>query len=75
MLVGGLDGTAQFVDVQTSPSFKAGAARVLFKARRDVIGFTVSDDLQRFVEVVPVGAAAPNNITLVLNWMAGLERK
>ena len=32
-------------------------------------------DRQRFIQVVPVGAAAPNSITVVINWMAGLEKK
>ncbi len=75
MLIAGLDGTILSTDVQTGASFQAGTPRLLFKPRQDTIWWTGTSDFQRFIQVVPVGAAAPNSITLVLNWMAGLERK
>lgn len=75
MLIWGLDGTILSVDVQTGASFTAGTPRVLFKPRQDNIGWTTTWDLQRFIQVVPVGAAAANSITVVVNWMAGLEKK
>jgi len=75
MLIGGLDGTILSVDVQTGASFKAGTPRVLFKPRQDLIGWAATSDFQRFIQVVPVGATAPNSITVVVNWMAGLEKK
>ncbi len=75
MLISGLDGTILSVDVQTGASFKAGAPRVLFKPRQDTLWMAPTSDLQRFIQVVPVGAAAPNSITVVVNWMAGLEKK
>ena len=76
MLIVGLDGTVLSVDVQTGASFSAGTPRVLFKTRQDAVGgMAATSDFQRFVQAAPVGTAAPNSITLVLNWMAGLERK
>ena len=75
MVIGGLDGTILSADVQTGASFKAGTPRVLFKPRQDTIWWTQTSDNQRFIQAVPVGAAAPNSITLVINWMAGLTRK
>jgi Tol biopolymer transport system component len=75
MLILGLDFTVLSVDVQTGASFKAGTPRLLFKTRQDALWMAATSDLQRFIQVVPVGAAAPNSITVVINWMAGLEKK
>ncbi len=75
MLIAGLDGTVLSVDVQTGASFRAGTPSVLFKVRQDALGVTATSDFQRFIQAVPVGTAAPNSITLVINWTAGLERK
>jgi len=74
MIINGIDGTIQSVDVQTTPAFKAGAPRTLFKLRQDLAGFAATADLQRFLESVPVGEASPSSITLVLNWTAALNR-
>lgn len=75
MLVFGLDGTILFVDVQSDAPFRAGTPRLLYKTRQDAIWATATSDFRRFIRVVPVGAAAPNSITVVVNWMAGLEKK
>jgi Tol biopolymer transport system component len=75
MLISGLDGAIFSVDVQTGASFKAGAPRLLFKTRQDALWTAPTSDFQRFIQVVPVGAAAPNSITVVINWMAGFPKK
>ena len=51
-----------------------GYYRLTNKPRQDLIWLTGTSDLQRFIQVVPVGAAAPNSITVVVTWMAGLEK-
>ena len=74
MRISGTDGTVLSVDVQTAPTFKAGAPRVLFKLRQDLVGLTATPDLQRFLETVPVGEAAASAITVELNWLSALKR-
>jgi Tol biopolymer transport system component len=74
MIIAGTDGTILSVDVQTTPSFKAGTPRVLFKPRQDLVGITGTRDFQRFLVSVPVGEASPSSITLQLNWPAALKR-
>ena len=70
----GLDGTIMLADVQTAPSFKVSTPRLLFKSRQDLVSGSATPDFQHFLEVVPVGAAAPNSITIELNWMSALKR-
>jgi Tol biopolymer transport system component len=72
--LGGLDGTVMMVDVKTSPSFSAGTPRALFKFRPDIVAVTGTSDLQRFLEAIPVGAAAPPSLVLELNWMSALNK-
>jgi Tol biopolymer transport system component len=62
------------VDVQTTPSFKAGNPRVLFTVRRDLAGITATSDLKRFLAAVPVEGATPPGITVVMNWQEVLKR-
>jgi Tol biopolymer transport system component len=62
------------VEVETSPSFKAGTPRELFTPRLDMAGLAATSDLQRFLAAVPVEKAAPATITVILNWQAGLKR-
>lgn len=62
------------VDVETTPSFKAGTPRVLFKPPQDLAGLAATRDLQRFLAAVPVERAAPYSITVILNWQAALKR-
>jgi serine/threonine protein kinase len=69
-----LDGTVLTADVQTVPTFKTGTPRVLFKARQDAVGTAGTADLQRFLQSVPVGAAAPTTITVEVNWASALKR-
>jgi Tol biopolymer transport system component len=62
------------VDVQTSPSFKAGTPRLLFTPRQDLVGIAATADLKRFLAAVPVEGSAPPSITVMLNWQAGLKK-
>jgi Tol biopolymer transport system component len=66
-------GSILAVDVQTTPTFKAGTPRVLFTPRGDLMGLAPSADLQRFLAAVPVEGASPASITVVLNWQAALK--
>jgi hypothetical protein len=59
--------------VQTSPTFKAGAPRVLFTPRGDLMGLTATGDLKRFLAAVPVEGASPASVTVIVNWQAALE--
>lgn len=62
------------VDVETTPTFRAGTPRVLFTPRPDISGLAASADLSRFLATVPAEGAAPPAITITLNWQAMLER-
>jgi Tol biopolymer transport system component len=61
------------VDVQTTPSFKAGTPHVLFP-RPDVPGIAVSRDLKSFLAAVPAEGAPAPSITVILNWQEALKR-
>ena len=74
MLVPALDGTLQVMDVRTTPTFTLGAPHTLFKVRQDVVGMGGLPDFSRFLETVPVGAAAANSVTLELNWVSALKK-
>jgi len=75
MLIAGLDGTILSVDVQTTPSFRAGTPRALFKLRPDFAGFSIASDNQRLLVSVPIGQAATSSITVELNWPAAAQKR
>jgi len=62
------------VDVETTPTFRAGTPRVLFIPRPDLSGLVAAADLSRFLATVPAEGAPPASITITLNWPAALER-
>ncbi len=62
------------LEVQTTPSFKAGTPRELFTLRQTMPGFVATADLQRFLAAMPVEETAPPSIAVILNWQAALER-
>jgi Tol biopolymer transport system component len=66
-------GAVYSVDVQTTPTFKAGTPRLLFTPRGDLMGLTATSDLKRFLAAIPVEGASPASITVMLNWQAALE--
>ena len=61
-----------------SASFQAGIPKELFQAQlvRGGIknGYVVSPDGQRFLVLVPAGEAKPEPITVLMNWLALLQR-
>jgi Tol biopolymer transport system component len=63
-------GSVFTVDVQTSPTFKAGTPRLLFSPRQDLLGITATADLKRFLAAVPVQGSPPPSITVMMNWQA-----
>ena len=78
------DGKLMAVDVKTAPRFEAGIPHALFDSRMwtannslAAFRYDVTPDGQRFlVNTMLQGeaAAAPEAITVVLNWMVGLKR-
>jgi eukaryotic-like serine/threonine-protein kinase len=62
------------VDVQTSPSFKAGTPQLIFTPRQDLAGIAATADLKRFLAAIPVEGSDPPGITIMLNWQAGLKK-
>jgi Tol biopolymer transport system component len=62
------------VDVETTPTFRAGAPRVLFTPRPDISGLVATADLSRFLATAPAEGAPRASITITLNWPATLER-
>jgi Tol biopolymer transport system component len=67
-------GSIFIVDVQTSPSFKAGTPRLLFRPRQDLAGIAATADLKRFLAAVPVEGSALPGITVIVNWQTGLKK-
>jgi Tol biopolymer transport system component len=61
------------VEVETTPTFKAGTPRILFTPRQDLAGITATSDLKRFLAAVPVEGAVPASLQVTLNWHAALE--
>jgi Tol biopolymer transport system component len=61
------------VDVQTTPTFKAGTPTVLFTPRQDLAGLPATSDLKHFLTAVPVEGAPPASITVMLNWQEALK--
>jgi Tol biopolymer transport system component len=68
------NGSVFSVNVETTPSFRAGTPRLLFTPRQDLLGLAVTRDLKRFLAAVPVEGAAPSSITVMMNWQAALKR-
>jgi hypothetical protein len=64
------------VDVQTTPSFRAGAPKELFGGTY-VLGFDVSPDGQRFLMIKPpsVQPMRADQLVVVVNWMDELRRR
>jgi Tol biopolymer transport system component len=65
------------VDVQTDPSFRTGAPKVLFEGTNYVISYDVSPDGKRFLMIKRPAAAqsSTDQVTLVLNWFEELRRR
>lgn len=68
------EGTIWSVPVTSTPSFRVGTARPLFKMRSDALWVAATPDLQRFLESVP-SEAVPTTISVQLNWPATFEKK
>ncbi len=77
------DGKLMAVDVKTAPKFEAGIPHALFDSRilnpaaQYVFRYDVTPDGQRFLVNTTrqsEAAAAPEAITVVLNWTAGLKK-
>jgi eukaryotic-like serine/threonine-protein kinase len=67
-----LDGTLISADVTSIP--KIGEPNVLFKHHADVIAGDVAPDGGRWLLGMPVGQSPRTDLTVVLNWQAGLKR-
>jgi eukaryotic-like serine/threonine-protein kinase len=76
ILLLGPDGTFSSVEVSTSPSFRAGAPRPMFRIPAATVSLAATRDLKRFLLAVPLGGPEkPEPITVVLNWDAALNKK
>ena len=76
-----LDGDAmRVVEVRTSPTFSAGAPRLLYEGRfiqspNGVASYDVSADGQRFLRVQPLHPDPPTHeIQVTMNWFEELKR-
>jgi len=72
--LGGDGVTFMAADVQTSPTFKAGAPHKLFKLRGDWQWADVSRDGQRVLVILPAGQASASSITVEMNWTAAMRK-
>ncbi len=63
----------KIVEIRTVPSFDASAPKDLFATPR-AQGSDVSRDGQRLLINLPAAEVAPNPMTIVLNWTAGLKK-
>jgi eukaryotic-like serine/threonine-protein kinase len=70
------DGSVMSVDVTTSPEFKAGVPKPLFKGPPGVIYWDVSSDGKRFLMPVAGGgnSISPAPYKVVLNWTSTLKK-
>jgi eukaryotic-like serine/threonine-protein kinase len=68
-----LDFAIMSVDLETTPNFRAGTPRLLFRVRPDVVSLSMTGDAQRFVATMPSGTTG-SSITLVMNWAELLNR-
>lgn len=66
--------TVMAVDVETSPAFRAGTPRALFKLPQGFYGVTMTSDGQRFLAAAPE-SGRPAVFHLVTNWTAALEER
>jgi len=62
------------VEVQTTPTFRAGTPRSLFTPRPDLAGLVAARNLKRFLAAVPAEGGPPACIQVTLNWQAGLPQ-
>jgi len=68
------DGTMMSVEVSTTPVFKAGSPKALFKGPRGVRFWDVTADGQKFLMPVPQDANSPASYKVVLNWTSTLKK-
>lgn len=70
------DGSVMSVDVATSPEFKAGVPKPLFKGPPGVTFWEVSSDGKRFLMPLAGGASSssPAPYKVVLNWTSTLKK-
>ncbi|HET9370015.1 MAG TPA: hypothetical protein VFO19_07195, partial [Vicinamibacterales bacterium] len=67
-----LDGALMAVDVATTPTFRAGTVRTLFR-KPPTVPWDPAADGQRFLLAVPTAERGQMSLTVVLDW--GTERK
>jgi Tol biopolymer transport system component len=63
----------KLIEVRTEPTFQASVPKDLFATPR-AQGSAATSDGQRFLFNMPAADVAPNPMTLVLNWTAGLKK-
>ncbi|HET9326802.1 MAG TPA: protein kinase [Candidatus Eisenbacteria bacterium] len=62
-------------DVASSPTFRAAAARLLYRLPRGSQIGTFTPDFQRQLVPIPAGESAPSTITVALNWVSELKKR
>jgi hypothetical protein len=62
------------VEIQAAPTWRVSAPRPLLRRAREAVSVDLSPDGRRSLAIVPAGGGAPPSLTLVVNWMAALER-
>ncbi|MEO5617663.1 MAG: hypothetical protein ABIS67_07810, partial [Candidatus Eisenbacteria bacterium] len=71
----GFDGnTVMAVGIETSPAFRAGPPRRLFRLPTGKISIDVADDGERFVMTSAVRDGSSRAATVVMNWPALFAR-
>lgn len=73
------DGVLMSVPVKTGARIETGTPRELFQTpianvQLNIDQYDVTADGQRFLVLAPTNNARQTPITVVVNWMAGLER-
>jgi hypothetical protein len=70
------DGSVMSVDVTTSPDFKSGVPKLLFKVPPGVVLWDASNDGKRFLIPVAgsVSSGTPAPYKVVLNWTSTLKK-
>ena len=68
------DGAVTVADAQSSPTLKIGRPRPLFRPRPDLISFSPTPDLRKFLMSTAVGPTTTLTTVCEINWAEGLSR-
>ena len=67
------DGTLRSIEVHLGDTLRIGGSHVLFQAPPGLVYLAPSQDHQRFLAAIAIGQAEPPSLSVMLNWIPGVE--